>query len=87
MVCRYLSLSLTTRRRDMYTPPTSTLPECVTQMLDDHIVKFYGDLERACEAALQSGDKGVLVKHKDGVDYTITVSDEVPYGHIYEVRP
>jgi len=44
---------------------------------------FHRRLEEACEAALQSGEYGVLVSRSHPLDdATIEVSDKVPYGVI-----
>lgn len=64
--------------------------------------EFHEALETACEMAIQGGEHGVLVVHRDAYfipdeantnlmqlnpGWEIKVSPEVPYGMIYEVRP
>ena len=42
--------------------------------------------ERACEEALQAGDRGVLVRRADDGTVTVEVSPAVPYGQIHHRR-
>jgi hypothetical protein len=44
-------------------------------------------LERACEMSLQSGQHGVLVTWSDPLTASYEVSEEVPYGWIFERHP
>jgi hypothetical protein len=56
----------------------------VEEYLERHIRQVHAVIEQMCEASLQGGEHGVLILYKPGGDVEVSVSPDVPYGHIHE---
>lgn len=70
------------------THPESVNPLCplhgeVRAAVERQVAEVDAAIERACEQALQLGDRGVLVLTKNNIPVEVGPHPDVPYGQIH----